>query len=219
MAGESTPSVDVPTESSGAADTDTTSQNGSVDVGDSGVESENAADSEATSHVYRTVRIIAYTDAMMPTLTGLLENTFGFEDWLPRLTFTYDTTTGMAESASFTTYYPQNNMGIEETLEAEKAALTQDTEVCRRFSNIRTEVMEAEELIALSFDIDISTYFNHFEPLLSQCFVEGRQDIGRYKDEVYFKRIDNYLDPKPEYEEGDNFFYEKITWRRIEWED
>jgi len=235
LSGDSTPTTDVPADAGGAAatgdlsgttDTGTAGQMASEDAGagstesrDSGTDSANGGDADAATHVYRTVRVIAYNTAMMPALSGLLENDFGFGEWLPTLTFRYDTTTGRAQSASYTNYYPLYNMGIEDTIEAEKAALSADTELCRRFSNIRTEVMEDEELIALSFDIDISTYFSSLEPLINKCFLEGRQDIQRYKDMVYFDRLDNYLDPKPTCEEGDGFFYEKITCVRIEWED
>ena len=179
-------------------------------------ETENAA---ADKHFYKTVRIIAFADAMVPSMTGLMENDFGFGEHLPTITFHYNTTTGMVERAEYATFYSYSPYGENEFLQMDMEALSGDSELCSRFSNIKTDVMEEEEVTKLSFDIDISTYFPHFDPLINLYFVEREQDIEGYKNAVYYDRIDNYLDPKPTCEDGEGFFYDQISCRRIEWED
>lgn len=170
-------------------------------------------------HFYRTVRIIAFADAMMPSMTGIMENIFGFGEYLPTITFHYDTETGIAERAEYATYYSYSPYGENEFLQMDMEALSGDGELCSRFSNFKTEVMEEDEVTKLSFDMDISTYFTYFDPHINLYFVEKEQDIEGYKNAVYYERIDNYLDPKPTCEEGEGFFYDQISCRRIEWED
>ncbi len=169
-------------------------------------------------HIYRTVRVIAYVDAMMPPLTGVIENIFGFGDRLPTLTLQYDTTTGAVEKATFSTYYSASGMGTDEYVAADIEALSQDNEMCARFSDIRTQVIEAEDMLELSFDIDMSTYFNQLDPTINLYLVGKQQDLEGYMNAVYYDRLDNY-DEDPPCEVGDNFFYETINFRRIEWED
>ncbi len=176
--------------------------------------------SDSNKHYYKTVRVIGYADAMMPSITGAMESIFGFGDHLPTITFHYDTETGMVESVEYSTYYSYSPYSDNEFLQMDMDALsTGEGEFLSRFSNFRTEVMEEEEVTKLSFDIDISTYFTYFDPHINLYFVRKEQDIEGYKNAVYYDCIDNYLDPKPAREEGEGFFYDQISCRRIEWED
>ncbi len=226
LSGESTPSADAPADAdgaaatgdlSGAADTGTAGQMAGEETGDGANVGSEAGVAE-NRHIYRTVRVIAYVDAMMPPLTGVIENIFGFGDRLPTLTLQYDTTTGAVEKATFSTYYSASGMGTDEYVAADIEALSQDNEMCARFSDIRTQVIEAEDMLELSFDIDMSTYFNQLDPTINLYLVGKQQDLEGYMNAVYYDRLDNY-DEDPPCEVGDNFFYETINFRRIEWED
>ena len=228
--GESTETVDtinkaaeettVPADDSVTSVTEESTGDVAAAVGETGNSGSDVTENEKVDkHFYETVRIIAFADAMVPSMTGLMENDFGFGEHLPTITFHYDTKTGMAEKAEYATYYSYSPYGENEFLQMDMEALSGDSELCSRFSNIKTEVMEEDEVTKLSFDIDISTYFTHFDPHINLYFVEREQDIEGYKNAVYYERIDNYLDPKPTCEEGEGFFYDQISCRRIEWED
>jgi hypothetical protein len=210
-------------------DTSNTDANGTVldEKNDGGTNSEKENEStsgvtdtdkkeDSDKHYYRTVKVIAFADAMMPSMSGLLESDFGFGEYLPTITFTYNTQTGMVESAMYSTYYATGEYGDEE-LQRDIEALSGDGEFCSRFSGFRTE--DLDEVTELSFDIDISTYFTYFDPIINLCFVEREQDIEGYKDMVYYSRLNNYYDPKPTCEDGEGYFYDQISCRRIEWKD
>ena len=192
------------------------------DIGDSETdESDNSeSESEGTDrHIYKTVRIIGDTYAMIPYISSILDNTLGYEDHLPTLTFHYNVDTGKAESAEFTTYFPADGLNTEDFINSAIDSLSEDNEFCSRLSNIRTEVKDSENVTALTFDIDISTYFTYFDQYINMFFVEGQQNIEGYKQDVYYSRVDNYYDPKPSCEDGKNYFYDQISGLRVEWED
>ena len=76
-----------------------------------------------------------------------------------------------------------------------------------RFSNFNTEVMEAEELTKLSFDIDISTYNTYMDSVVNTYLLAGEQDIEGYRESM---NLDG---------EGENYYYDTHHDLRLEWED
>lgn len=193
-----------------------------VNAPDEAESSESETDTLQTTdkHYYKTVRIIGYADAMMPSITGVMENIFGFGEYLPTITFHYNTESGMAESAEYSTYYSYSPYEDNEFLQSDMEVLSSgEGEFLSRFSNLRTEDMEAEGVTKLTFDMDISTYFSYLYPEINLYFVTGEQNIEDYKDAIYYSRVDGYYDPKPTCEEGENYFYDQISCIRIEWAD
>lgn len=174
-------------------------------------------------HYYKTVRIIGYVYSIIPSLQYVMENQCGYADYLPTLTIHYNTRSGMAESAEYSTYYsyqPDADKKISEQLQSDMDSLsTGEGELLSRFSNIRTENMETEGVSKLTFDIDISSYFTYFEQYINLYFIEREQNIEEYKNAVFYSCVDGYYDPQPTCEDRENYFYDEITCRRIEWSD
>ena len=165
---------------------------------------------DSNTHYYKTIRIIGDTYFISPSISGVIECDFGFEEYLPTLTIQYNTTTGMAESAEYCNYYPYASFDEDgnEFLQADLEALsTGEGDMLSRFSNFNTEVMEAEELTKLSFDIDISTYNTYMDSVVNTYLLAGEQDIEGYRESMNFD------------EEGENYYYDTHVDLRLEWED
>jgi len=164
----------------------------------------------SNTHYYKTIKIIGDTYYISPNLAGVIECDFGFGEYLPTLTIQYNTTTGMAESAVYCNYYSYSSFDEDgnEFLQADLEALsTGEGDMLSRFSNFNTEVMEAEEIIKLSFDIDISTYNTYMDSVVNTYLLAGEQNIEGYKDSMNYN------------EEGENYCYETHYDLRLEWED
>lgn len=170
---------------------------------------------------YKTIRIQAYAYDMIIGLDEAVPSaTFGVQDYLPTLTLHYNVDTGKLESAEYTTYYFYQPEGEDEDLQSDLDILSSgEGELLSRFSNIRTENIDAETITKVTFDIDISTYLANFIPEINVYFVEGEQDVDGYKEAVYYGVVDGYYDPKPTCEDGDGYFFDQISNRRIEWTD
>lgn len=65
---------------------------------------------------------------------------------------------------------------------------------------------------------EVNPESNNFYQYVSS-YLMYQQDIEKYKNEVFYSRLDNYYDPKPQAVEGDNFFEEPLESTRIEWSD
>lgn len=171
---------------------------------------------EANKHYYRTVRLKA--DNSYDLIINLPFESSKLGDYYPTLTFTYNTETGKIERAEYSTYfwyYPGEDTDV--FLQEVTDIISSGEGICTKFSNVRTENMD--DVTKLTFDIDISSYFANFDQYVNLCFVEGEQDIEKYKNSVYYDVLYNQSDPIPSCEDRDGYFYDEITRRQVEWED
>lgn len=191
-----------------------------MDVDTVGSATDGAYESEqvdANKHYYRTVHLKATNSYDL--IIGLPFESGQYGDYYPTLTFTYNTDTGLLEKAEYSTYYSYSDFAEEPNQFLQEAIdiIASGEGVCAKFSNVRTENLD--DVTELTFDIDISSYFANFDQYVNLCFVEGEQDIEKYKNSVYYDNLYNYTDSVPACEDRDGYFYDEITRRQVEWED
>lgn len=198
---------------------DTVSTDSSIDEAYSDEEQQNT-----DKHYYRTVRLKSVDG--LDLIINLPFESLRYKDYYPTLTFTYNTDTGKIERAVYSTYYP-NHWGEvpNEFLQEATDIILSGEGICSSFSNIKTEYIDdkstdiTNDILELSFDIDISSYFANFDQYVNKCFVEREQDIEGYKNNVYYDVLYNQSDPIPSCEDRDGYFYDEITRRQVEWEN
>lgn len=128
----------------------------------------------------------------------------------PCLLVEFDTTTGKAVNVTLYKFFSEyDDTWVDAAIEAFELS---EYEYKSFITNV-TKGRVNEATTYLSCTIDPDAY--DFEPAIGQLLI--RQDIEHYKNSVYFDSLGVYGENKPSYEEGDNYFYNEISYSKIEW--
>lgn len=122
------------------------------------------------------------------------------------LALDYDTQTGKCVSARLELY-----TGSESSAQDIVMMLQSGGDIDAHLSN-ETWEMVAEDVYAVSADVDISTYFANIDQFVNTYLIEGRQNIDGFKAAVYYNQLSNFGEGSVLYAEDDaSHFYGSIA--------
>ena len=131
----------------------------------------------------------------------------------PCLIIEHDTETGKAKKVTFYTFFLDTKPDTEWSDIALENYNSSSDSYKKNLSNVKTgRVNDFVTYLKADITVDSYIYDQYIEMLVK------KQDIDKYKDEVFFSRLYNYSN-EPEHKEGNNFFEDALSGIRIEWSD
>ena len=168
--------------------------------------------------IYKYVKMESYLGSLLLYSAGSLfgdtgQVSIGETYYKPCIIAEFDTNTGRATKAKYYTFFIDyaDDENVNKAIEKYNNSTSQSK---KYFTNVKKGKVN-DEIKYLTADLEInSSIYTQFIDL----YIIKRQDIEKYKDEIFFSRLYNYAS-EPPYEEGENFFEESLEGIRIEWSD
>ena len=137
----------------------------------------------------------------------------GDKYYKPTILVEFDVSSGKAINATFYGYFIDydDNEWVNKAIEKYDSS---SNEHKKHFTNVQKGRIN-DNISYLKSDLDVNSHI--FTQFISTYLIEG-QDIEKYKDEIYYSRLDNYS-TTPVVEVGENYFEESLESIRIEWSD
>ena len=169
----------------------------------------------ANSNVFRYMKMSSANAGGLINIAYVFDepSTVGHGDktYNPTLVAEFDQVTGKAKNVTFYAFFLDNPDTSEWVDKAIEKFNTTSTSYKKDFSDLsKGRVNDFVTYLSVSMNPE-SHVFNQFIQMLLY-----KQDIEKYKDEIYYSRLSNYS-TKPPVEEGSNYFEESLEGIRIEW--
>lgn len=190
----------------------------SADANNPGGSGTNSGDNQKPDHkIYKYMKVSADLASTLYHPASTLFNdpsevSSGDIYYKPCLIAEFDTNTGKATKVTFYTFFldSEDDTYVNEAMESYNSSSND-------YKKNVTDVQKGRVNDNVSYlSAEINPESNAYEQHISSLFYE--QDIERYKDKIFFSRLDNYSS-EPPHEEGENFFEESLEGIRIEWSD